>query len=147
MIAASRFAGFLSLTNPRPLASLLVRSTWMSSFHPERLPLRLSRSPLFYSPFVRTLCTTCLRKLHTPSLVAPTKFRTQERQFLLRQTLRRPQQRLFATIVHNQKYSEDNLPLTLEITPACVKVVSLKETRSDCHSNSSKFRNGRIIPT
>src|SRR5947207_1862748 len=35
-----------------------------------------------------------------------------------------PKRRRYATIVHNQKYSEGNVPLTVEVTKSCAKVPS-----------------------
>jgi hypothetical protein len=84
----------------------------------QRVPL----APLVRNSLQAQTCSAirspiCIRHLQTsPRTVARN---IPSRIYLHRQAR---QQRSYATIVHNQKYNEDKLPLTLEITPSCVKV-------------------------
>ena len=60
-----------------------------------------------------------VRKLHTPP-ISPNKLH--DTLIPLRHDRQR---REYATIIHNQKYSDDKIPLTLDITPSCAQVYPL----------------------
>jgi hypothetical protein len=84
----------------------------------QRIPLgRTVRKSLQAQKFIPVQSPFCIRHLHTPLNAVrgtgPSRVRFYQHT---------RHQRTYATIIHNQKYNEDKLPLTLEITPSCVKV-------------------------
>src|SRR5579862_8019439 len=112
----------------------LLRSTLQRGYLP------LSQSSTRCIRNASTICTRCSRvQTTTPQhrILLPS-------QHVIRGSRAHRHQRGYTTtIIHNQKYNEDNMPLTLEITPNCAKV-SLLEIQSN-FSNSRKFRLVRII--
>jgi hypothetical protein len=86
----------------------------------QRIPLR--QAPPFIS--IHSLCirqptVQCIRRLNTHLPAFPPR---QLSPFPI-PVSRIQQRRSYAsTIIHNQKYNDDNIPLTLEITPSCSRV-------------------------
>jgi hypothetical protein len=85
-----------------------------------RIPLR--QAPPFTSIpslSIRHPTVQCIRRLNTHFPVVPPQ---QPSPFPI-PVSRIQQRRSYAsTIIHNQKYNDDNMPLTLEITPSCSRV-------------------------
>ena len=106
-----------SVTNPR--GSFNNRAQKMSASRSiQRIPLgRVVRKSFQTQKFIPVQSPICIRHLHTPlnavTMTGPSRVRFYQHTRY---------QRAYATIIHNQKYNEDKLPLTLEITPSCVKV-------------------------
>ena len=85
----------------------------------QRISLRLlAKQSLTSSPCIRHRPNIPVRLLHsrskhTLSPLLPLLFRLYQQN---------SQQRGYATTTHNQKYSDDKVPLTLDITPSCAQV-------------------------
>src|SRR5271170_1575336 len=86
-----------------------------------RIPLpRRAISPISPS-CIRHTPPICLRRIHSSRSAPPPSSRGSFGDFLP-QSRQPRQRRLYATIIHNQKYNDDKVPLTLEITPSCAQV-------------------------
>ena len=106
----------------------------------QRISLRpLAKQSLTSPPCIRHRPNVSVRSQHSRSAYTPSPFLI----LLSRWYQQNPQLRGYATIIHNQKYNDDKVPLTLEITPSCAQVFSV--TAQLKHSNSRKSMLVKII--
>jgi len=102
-------------------------STMSASRCVSSLSLRQTATPggLSSSSCIRPQPLRCLRTIRNVPISTISR-PLRDRPFLFcsfpRLHLQKPCTRTLATVVRNQKYNEDNVPLTLEITPSCVSV-------------------------
>lgn len=88
----------------------------------QRMPLP-RRAIASISPIcIRHTPAVCLRSFHSSLNSSPPAIRGLPGN-VFPQSRQPRQRRFYATIIHNQKYNEDKVPLALEITPSCAKVL------------------------